>query len=272
MKSPKSQSSNARSGKNFIGLIIILIGALLLVERLIPTLHLDWLFSWPMFLVIIGLLVGSKSKFEDPTGYILIGTGAFFLINNEFDFRIGRLIWPVILIFVGFWLLKGRSRRHKFQNPVSGLPPDDMVWDKRVDVEKDMADQPLDPDAESEPSFEENTSFKEDFIDSTSIFGDTKHYIVSQQFLGGDIVNIMGGATINLMHADLKGPATLEVVQLFGGTTIIAPAHWIIQPEMASIFGGTEDKRFHTPAKPDRTKILYLKGTSIFGGITIKSY
>src|SRR5690606_1202731 len=88
---------------------------------------------------------------------------------------------------------------------------------------------------------------------------------------GGDVVNIMGGATINLMRADLKGPATLEVVQLFGGTTIITPSHWIIQPQMASIFGGIEDKRFHTHSAPDRTKVLYIKGTSIFGGITIKS-
>lgn len=272
MKAPKSQSSNSRSGRNFIGLIIILIGALLLVERLIPTLHLDWLFSWPMFLIIIGLLVGGKSKFDDPTGYILIGIGVFFLINNEFDFRIGQLIWPIILIFVGFWLIKGRSRRRKLQVPVSTLPPDDLVWDRRIKEEEEIGEQPVEPEAEPQSNFEENTSFKEDFIDSTSIFGDTKHYIVSQQFLGGDVVNIMGGSTINLMHADLKGPATLEVVQLFGGTTIVAPAHWIIQPEMASIFGGTEDKRFHTPAKPDRTKILYLKGTSIFGGITIKSY
>ena len=272
MKTPKTHRSKSHSGKNFIGLIIILIGALLLVERLIPTLHLDWLFSWPMFLIVIGLLVGARSKFEDTTGYILIGIGAFFLINNEFDFRVGRLIWPIILIFVGFWLIKGRSRRHKLHTPVSTPPSDDMVWDKRIKEESDLEGQPIEPEADPQPDFEEYTSSKEDFIDSTSIFGDTKHYIVSQQFLGGDVVNIMGGSTINLMHADLKGPATLEVVQLFGGTTIVAPAHWIIQPEMASIFGGTEDKRFHTPAKPDRTKILYLKGTSILGGITINSY
>src|SRR5690606_1193156 len=145
MKSPKSQSSNARSGRNFIGLIIILIGALLLVERLIPTLHLDWLFSWPMLLIVIGLLVGAKSKFEDTTGYILIGIGAFFLINNEFDFRIGRLIWPIILIFVGFWLIKGRSRRQKLQTSVSTPPSDDMVWDKRIQEESDLTDQPIEP-------------------------------------------------------------------------------------------------------------------------------
>ena len=72
------------------------------------------------------------------------------------------------------------------------------------------------------------------------------------------------------MHADVVEPASLEVVQLFGGSTIIAPAHWVIQPEMASFFGGIEDKRF-TNSMPDTSKVLYIRGTSLFGGITIKS-
>jgi len=283
----QSKQSSSQTGRNFIGLIIILIGGLLLIDRLIPALNLGWLFSWPMFLIVVGLFIGARSKFENASSYILIGMGAFFLINNEFDFRIGRLIWPILLIFLGFWLIKGRSRRIRNRHtPPLPPEPDNFVWDKRVKDENDIFAEPatennsqsFDKETDQEKAnsqaeqSEEYTANAEDFIDSTSIFGDAKHYIVSQQFMGGDIVNIMGGATINLMRADLKGPATLEVVQLFGGTTIIAPAHWIIQPEMASIFGGTEDKRFQTPATPDRTKILYIKGTSIFGGVTIKSY
>jgi len=287
MKTHNQSKQSPQTGRNFIGLIIILIGGLLLIDRLIPALNLGWLFSWPMFLIVVGLFIGARSRFENVSSYILIGIGTFFLINNEFDFRVGRLIWPFLLIFLGFWLIKGRSRRTRIRHtPPPSPEPDDFVWDKRVKDENDIFEEPITESNshgyeketgqeksnwQSEQS-EEYTANAEDFIDSTSIFGDAKHYIVSQQFMGGDIVNIMGGATINLMRADLKGPATLEVVQLFGGTTIIAPAHWIIKPEMASIFGGTEDKRFQTPATPDRTKILYIKGTSIFGGITIKSY
>src|SRR5690554_1272476 len=291
MKRRNQSIQGSRSGRNFIGLIIILIGGLLLIDRLIPALSLGWLFSWPMILILIGLFIGTKSKFENITSYILIILGGFFLLNNFLGFRLGPLIWPFILIFLGFWLIKGRSQRLRSDKPpIPPVPPDDFVWDKRVKDENGLEnDPPLEPSVtkdedelkdedgwnrsnnynrEYSEEYKENT---EDYIDSTSIFGDAKHYVVSQQFKGGDVVNIMGGATINLMRADLKGPAILEVVQLFGGTTIITPSHWVIQPEMASIFGGIEDKRFHTHSAPDRTKILYIKGTSIFGGITIKS-
>ncbi|TCK85468.1 LiaF transmembrane domain-containing protein [Albibacterium bauzanense] len=293
MKRRNQSIQGSRSGRNFIGLIIILIGGLLLIDRLIPALSLGWLFSWPMVLIVVGLFIGAKSQFENVASYILIILGGFFLLNNYFDFRLGPLLWPIILIFLGFWLIKGRSQRFRSGiPPVPPVPPtpDDFVWDRRVKDENDVENEvpPKTPPSTDESELKdegdwsknnaynkENTENykenKDDYIDSTSIFGDAKHYVVSQQFKGGDVVNIMGGATINLMRADLKGPATLEVVQLFGGTTIITPSHWVIQPEMASIFGGIEDKRFHTHSAPDRTKVLYIKGTSIFGGITIKS-
>lgn len=282
MKTRNKSKQGSNTGRNLVGLIIILMGILLLIDRLVPALSLGWLFSWPMILIIIGLVIGAQSKFDNNASYILIMLGGFFLLTNEFHLNIGNLLWPILLIALGFWLIKGRNRKAKRHIPVPPTTyPDDLVWDKRVREENATASESntqetygpemKDKEPEAEP-FEKFRTEKDDYVDSTSIFGDAKHYIVSQQFLGGEIVNIMGGATINLMRADLKGPATLEVVQLFGGTTIIAPAHWVVQPEMASIFGGIEDKRFQVPATPDHSKVLYIKGTSIFGGITIKSF
>lgn len=283
MKARNKSKQSSNTGRNLVGLIIILLGILLLIDRLVPALSLGWLFSWPMILIVVGLVIGAQSKFENSASYILIIIGGFFLLTDEFHLRIGHLLWPLMLIGLGFWLIKGRGRKAKRGRPVPPpVYPDDLVWDKRVKDENTLSEEPplkdpafgpemKDKEPEAEP-FEPFRSEKDDYLDSTSIFGDAKHYIVSQQFLGGEVVNIMGGATINLMRADLKGPATLEVVQLFGGTTIIAPAHWVVQPEMSSIFGGIEDKRFQVPATPDHSKVLYLKGTSIFGGITIKSF
>lgn len=283
------KNKNSNSSRTLIGLIIILIGGLLLLDKLIPAIYIGWLFQWPMILIIIGAIIGAKSGFENRASYILIGIGVFFFLSNTLDFSIGPLIWPVLLIIIGFFLIKGKSQKRRMRyrkGSYTAEPSEDFIWDKRVKSEP--ADDPADtiaPHSMGEETNENEDSSQQtkddnhneyagnpdDFIDSTSIFGDGKHYIVSQNFKGGDIVNIMGGSTINLMRADLKGPATLEVVQLFGGTTIIAPSHWVIQPEMASIFGGIEDKRFHTPTVPDRSKVLYIKGTSIFGGITIKT-
>ena len=73
------------------------------------------------------------------------------------------------------------------------------------------------------------------------------------------------------MQADIKGKVRLEVVQVFGGTKIIVPANWTIHSEMVAIFGGIEDKRPpQLNSIPD--KILIIEGTSVFGGIDIKSF
>src|SRR5690606_36017281 len=104
MKRRNQSIQGSPSGRNFIGLIIILIGGLLLIDRLLPALSLGWLFSWPMVLIVIGLFIGAKSQFENVASYILIILGGFFLLNNFFDFRLGPLIWPIILILLGFWL------------------------------------------------------------------------------------------------------------------------------------------------------------------------
>src|SRR5690606_26322804 len=135
-------------------------------------------------------------------------------------------------------------------------------------------EDPLPSDSDSDPvtNRAENTYYNAtDYIDAVSVFGGIKKHIISKNFRGGEIVNIMGGADINLMQADIQGPVVLEVVQIFGGTKIIVPAHWKVHPEMAAIFGGVEDQRFTYTAVPDDTRVLYIKGTSIFGGITIKS-
>jgi predicted membrane protein len=61
------------------------------------------------------------------------------------------------------------------------------------------------------------------------------------------------------------------VVQVFGGTKIIVPANWTVHSEMVAIFGGIEDKR-PPQLNVAAEKVLVIVGTSLFGGIDIKSF
>lgn len=273
-----------RSNKSsLLGLIIILFGALLLIDNVFPSLYFfSRLFSWPVILIVCGLLIGSKSNYSNASSYILIIIGVFFFILRLFEINFSILFWPSILIALGFVLISNSKTRGNFFNkqPNADIEP---IWDKRVQDEttekggsaayepssNDYGDDTGSFSSEEEHSTNQNHS-KDEYIDSTSVFSSNKINIVSQNFRGGNIVNIFAGTEVSLIHADIKGPVVLEVVQLFGGSTIIAPSHWVIQPEMAAIFGGIEDKRF-THTLPDSTKILYIRGTSLFGGITIKS-
>ena len=64
----------------------------------------------------------------------------------------------------------------------------------------------------------------------------------------------------------------LDLTQIFGGCTLIMPPHWDLKSELVSIFGGTEDNRPTANVVTDPKKVVLLRGTSIFGGIEIKSY
>ena len=110
-------------------------------------------------------------------------------------------------------------------------------------------------------------------FESVTIFGENKHLVLSKDFKGGESVCVFGGAEINLTQADITGRIPLELVQVFGGTKLIVPAHWKVESEeVVSIFGGLNDKRHFNNTVTDDSKVLVLRGTTIFGGIDIKSF
>jgi len=237
-------------GHIWAGVFIVLIGIALLLP--LPSQLRDWVISWPMLLIVIGLFIGLRHGFRGPAWLILILVGGTFLIekiNPDISFR--EYLVPAILISIGLFFIF-RPRRRKFcgkeDNPPVGTTENAAV--AGLTGEK---------------------NYKEDYIDSTSIFGGIKKNVLSKNFKGGDIVNIFGGSEINLGQADINGRVELEVTQLFGGTKLVVPSNWEVKPEMTAIFGGIEDKRdVSATSNPD--KVLVLRGTSIFAGIEIKSF
>ena len=95
---------------------------------------------------------------------------------------------------------------------------------------------------------------------------------MSKNFRGGEIVAVLGGAEINLAHADFDGVIRLEAVSVLGGTKLIVPPNWDVQSEMVAVFGGVEDKRVIRPELIDPNKKLVLEGTCFLGGLEIRNY
>lgn len=280
---PTCNSSNA--GRMWAGIIIVGIGVVLLAGKL----GLDWLFPhwifnwgnmWPVILIVVGLIIGGNSNFRNPASYILLGIGSFFLLRNIAYFDIGPFLWPAVIIGVGLWLLLGRGRPgphppryDRRRRARTRFDSGDYEWDKRV-----LNEQPDSPAPGGAPAFneaEESEGFAgfsgEDYLKSTSVFGDIKKTIISKNFRGGEVVNIFGGTDINLIQADIQQPIAIDVFQIFAGTKIIVPSHWKIHSDVVSVFGEVDDKRFTQGIPHDEQKVVYIKGTSIFGGITIKS-
>lgn len=292
-KEQYKKRSSTETGRVWAGIIIVGIGTLLLADKLNFGLYFpSWLVSVPTLLIVIGLIVGGKSNFKNPTAYILLIIGGFLLINRVFHFNLKQFIFPGIVIGIGLWLLVNRNKRTTIPggstDPRFKREDDRYGWDKRMPNEPDYTGESADYDKDyladqvpddngayagfNETRYEPGTNFvSEDYVNSTAIFSESKKVVISKNFLGGEITNVFGGTDINLIQSDLRGPVVIDIFQIFGGTKIIVPSHWKIQSDVVSIFGEVDDRRYVQGGPQDDRKTVLIKGTSIFGGVTIKN-
>ena len=234
------------------GLILVGAGLLLLGYKMgapIP----GWIFTWPVLLIGIGLLIGIKSRFHNPGSMIMILIGGIFLLDQEIpgvDFH--NYIVPIILISVGIiFILSPRS--HSFRR--------NRRWDRMHFDEDNLKNEGI-----------SSSTDDSEYLDIVAVFGGIKKNVQSKNFKGGEIVSFMGGSEINFMHADIQNPIELEVNNVFGGTKLIIPSNWDVKNEISAVFGGVEDKRNFSNSIPESNKKIVLKGACVFGGIEVTNY
>ncbi len=257
----RKQYHENRTGTVLAGLFLLLVGIAAILRQTIFDFP-SWVLSWPMILIAVGIFVGLKHGFRGPGWIILIGLGCIFLADKVVPgVDLKPFIWPFVIISIGLFMIFGAGSRKRWMRERWGWDGNDLV--KEPDL----------PGNEPGPGHTfHNIKDEDDFIDSTAILGSSKKVILSKNFKGGDITNFMGGAEINCSQAEITGRVKLDITQIFGGTKLIVPAHWTIKSTVTSIFGGFEDKRPPSVINPDPARVLVIDGTTIFGGIEIKSY
>lgn len=251
-------NNKRKNGRIWAGLFLTVAGAVLLLKQF-GMLFPYWFFTWPVFLIGLGLFLGLKHGFRGPAWIILILIGSIFLADiMEPDLDLKKYALPVSLIAFGLVMLFRPKKRH-----------DGLDWPRQWRPRSEGFVQ------NTEASFVSpgEADYKsENYIDSVAIFGAVRKVIMSKDFKGGDLVAIFGGNEIDLSQADIQGPIVMDFVQIMGGSKLIVPAHWEIRSEMVALFGGIEDKRKTPATLNDPSKVLILKGTTIFGGIDIRNY
>lgn len=272
-----------------VGFVIVGIGLFLRQMNLgIP----DWIFSWQILLIAIGIFSGLAHAFRGPGWLIMILVGTFFLMDQLIPgLDIHRYIWPAVIILVGlvmlirpkkpFWMdefgqkcqdrdrRRWQRRRGRRGYPGWGGFPGDQT-DPNTDASSGTSAGASTSTA-SGMGYSSKSFSSEDYIDATTVFGGVHKNILSKNFKGGDLTIFMGGAELNLNQADIQGTAVLDITQIMGGTKIIVPANWEVRSQVTSVFGNIEDKRQNISAT-NPEKVLIIDGTSFFGGIEIRNY
>ncbi|MES2703829.1 MAG: DUF5668 domain-containing protein [Bacteroidota bacterium] len=224
------------------GVVLAIIGVALMLRTMGILPHFDLDLSWPVILIIIGVLIGLKNNFRNNSWWILLFIGTVNLIPR---FMImGRpshhYVWPAAIIVAGL-AIAFRPRRHDRCHPHRGIS-------SSINNSTDLA------------------------VDVT--FGGKKEVVTSKDWKGGAISATFAGAELNLTQADFTDPSVvLDCRVSFGGVEIIVPSHWDIQNEISPSFGSVEDERtIQTVTTNDTRKVLILRGSVSFGSIEIKSY
>lgn len=227
------------------GVILVIIGTGLLLQRLDLNLP-NWLFSWQMILIAIGVVLGFRHNFRMGGWMVMVAVGGIFLAGEiqKWPYNTAQFIWPVVMIAVGIVVIFKRNYSTK-------------EWAER----------------KKQYGASITSASGDDVIDATAIFGSVDKVVMSKNFKGGDVTSIFGGTVLNFMKADIEGTATLDVTAIMGGCEIIVPAHWKVKVDVTTIMGGVDDKRYlDVIPSTGPEKLLILTGTCIMGGLEIKSY
>jgi predicted membrane protein len=245
------------------GLVILIIGGVLLLKA-IGFWFPSWLFSWPMVLIVIGLVISAKHNFQSGFGLFMLLFGSFFLIKRNFGipFEVEPYLIPSGLIILGLYLVLKRSRdKERFNEDFFKSFPKGP--DKLEGTEQS-----------GEFSSFRNFAFNDsgDSISAQALFTGIQKRVLSKNFKGGKASAIFGGTEIDLSQADLAPGAMLNIEVAFGGVKLVVPPHWDLQINVTNIFAGVEDKRMYPQTPADPSKVLKIYGSVIFGGLEIKSF
>lgn len=221
----------------WLGATLIILGGLFLLNSLdIFDFRFSRIFiSWPFFFFVIGIYILFHTS-KKILGGILTGLGGLFLIPRIFPgFYISwSIVFPIVLIAIGLYIILHRRKNIEF---IRG-------------------------------------QIKEDVIDDISIFGGGDKAVTSKNFKGGNITAIFGGSEINMTQCQLaEGVNTIDLLALFGGTTIIVPKNWNVIVSVTSILGGFSNKGIKDPTiEIDTSRSLVIKGLVLFGGGEVKNF
>ena len=223
------------SNRIFWGLLLIVAGVLLLLDRIGRLDFGDLLSSyWPLLLIVAWLWHIMVNKVRKTAGgIVLIIVGCFFMLG-KWDI-LGRsawhFIWPLLIILAGLWILFGSFLRGAARK---------------------------------------SAGEKADDIDEFAMFSGLTRRFESQALRGGEATVVLGGMELDFSRAQLAGgQASIKVTAVLGGLEIKVPKNWQVHVESHPVLGSIENGHSYLPGQESQ-QVLTITATAILAGIEIK--
>ncbi|MFP8958751.1 LiaF transmembrane domain-containing protein [Natrialbaceae archaeon A-CW3] len=211
------------------GALIVLVGALLLLETTGIVTTRDVLLLIPSLFVIVGIWALVQSGFRNIVGpVVLIGVaGAWQLVALEYV-TVDQVVvfWPVLVIAFGLSIILGQYRS-------SVLSTDDA------------------------------------FTSAFAAFGGVEKRNTSRTFTGADLTAMFGGTELDLRDAEIaERPAQINAVAMFGGVDVIVPREWNVRMDVLPVLGGASDDRPRREESNEELDLV-VTGFAAFGGVSV---
>jgi predicted membrane protein len=230
------------------GLLIVVIGAVLLFDKLDTTGTESITDYWPVLLIAIGFMgwIG-RSLIPQLGSMLLMSLGGILLAQNLIDDKSFVDFWPVLAIAIGLSIIfgprGGKNRKKKFQMKFGGGGRG--------------RGQNRSPSSGSGDN-------------SNSFFSESKNK-VDGEYTGSVAQIKLGGGSIDLRNATLpEEGATLELDVKLGGYKIRVPHDWKLDIRADVMMGEISDNR-PDPDEERTGSTLTIDGQVFLGGIEISS-
>jgi predicted membrane protein len=235
------------------GVVILILGVILLLDRLGVVDARDVFRFWPILVVAAGtvLLVEATSLTVRTIGGTLLVMGLILQANNLGYLHIrGDVFWPLALIGAGIVML-GRALDNRNEPAVPRRNGDVADFSTRFWSGAERFVRNL-----------ESASGEH-----AAVFSHIQRRVTDQNLQNMKVVSVFGGFQLDLRPAGIKGDeAVIQAEAVFGGIEICVPENWEVVPQGAGVFGGFADQT-RPPDVP--AKRLIVRGAGVFGGVVI---
>jgi len=247
------------------GLVVLLLGVVLLLDRLGVVYARDVFRFWPVLLVAAGtaVLVEAGSLTVRTVGGTLLAMGLILQANNLGYLHIrGDVFWPLALIGFGVVML-GRALEERTRPPAPPRRAEtaDFEAGRRRPIPGEFADRFWSGAERFVRNLESASG------EHAAVFSHIQRRVTDQNLEKMKVVAVFGGFQLDLRPAAMKGDeAVIQAEAIFGGIEIVVPEDWEVVPQGAGVFGGFADQT-RPPDAP--TKRLIVSGAGIFGGVVV---